>query len=80
MFLLMGPIGPKRVRTASPAATPPAPYVLADNPDTLLDRSDLVFIDAVETGLSRPVGRATDKDFWASIRIWTHSTVSSSAI
>ncbi|BAO92853.1 putative carboxypeptidase-like protein (plasmid) [Caballeronia cordobensis] len=64
MFLLMGSIGPKRVRTASPTVTPPAPYVLADNPDTLLDRSDLVFIDAVGTGLSRAVGRATNKDFW----------------
>ncbi|WP_250454467.1 peptidase S10 [Caballeronia sp. ATUFL_M2_KS44] len=64
IFLLMGSIGPKRVRTASPAVTPPAPYLLADNPDTLLDRSDLVFVDAVGTGLSRPVGRATNKDFW----------------
>jgi carboxypeptidase C (cathepsin A) len=63
-FLLMGSVGPKRVRTASPAITGPAPYALADNPDSLLDRTDLVFIDAVGTGLSRPVGRATGKNFW----------------
>ncbi|RKP45190.1 S10 family peptidase [Trinickia fusca] len=64
IFLLMGSVGPKRVHTASPAATPPAPYVLADNPDTLLNQSDLVFIDAVGTGFSKTVGRATGKRFW----------------
>ncbi|MGF6965050.1 carboxypeptidase C (cathepsin A) [Paraburkholderia sp. WC7.3g] len=64
VFLMMGSVGPKRVRTASPASTPPAPYSLADNPDTLLDTSDLVFIDAVGAGLSRPVGHGAGKDFW----------------
>ncbi len=64
MFLLIGSVGPKRAQTASPAATPPAPYVLADNPDSLLDKSDLVFVDAVGTGFSKPVGHATGKRFW----------------
>ncbi|APA89330.1 peptidase S10 [Paraburkholderia sprentiae WSM5005] len=64
VFLMMGSVGPKRVRTASPASTPPAPYTLEDNPDSLLDISDLVFIDAVGAGLSRPVGHGTGKDFW----------------
>ncbi|HEV3106425.1 MAG TPA: peptidase S10 [Trinickia sp.] len=64
IFLLIGSVGPKRVRTASPAATPPAPYTLADNPDSLLDKSDLVFVDAVGTGFSKPVGRASGKRFW----------------
>lgn len=64
IFLLIGSVGPKRVRTTSPAATPPAPYVLADNPDSLLDKSDLVFVDAVGTGFSRTVGHATGKQFW----------------
>ncbi|NML32814.1 S10 family peptidase [Paraburkholderia antibiotica] len=64
VFLLMGSVGPKRVRTASPASTPPAPYTLDDNPDSLLDITDLVFIDAVGAGLSRPVGHGTGKDFW----------------
>ncbi|HEX7912101.1 MAG TPA: peptidase S10 [Paraburkholderia sp.] len=64
VFLMIGSIGPKRVRTASPAGTPPAPYTLGDNPDSLLDSTDLVFIDAVGAGLSRVVGRGTGKDFW----------------
>jgi carboxypeptidase C (cathepsin A) len=64
VFLMIGSFGPKRVRTASPAGTPPAPYTLEDNPDSLLDTTDLVFIDAVGAGLSRPVGHGTGKDFW----------------
>lgn len=64
VFLMIGSFGPKRVRTASPAGTPPAPYTLDDNPDSLLDSTDLVFIDAVGAGLSRVVGHGTGKDFW----------------
>ncbi|CAE6724231.1 S10 family peptidase [Paraburkholderia haematera] len=64
VFLMIGSFGPKRVRTASPASTPPAPYMLDDNPDSLLDSTDLVFIDAVGAGLSRVVGHGTGKDFW----------------
>jgi carboxypeptidase C (cathepsin A) len=64
VFLMMGSVGPKRAHTESPAITPPAPYVLADNPDSLLDKSDLVFVDAVGTGLSRIVGHATGKNFY----------------
>ncbi|WP_424066674.1 hypothetical protein [Paraburkholderia sp.] len=64
MFLMMGSFGPKRAHTSSPAITPPAPYVLADNPDSLLDKSDLVFVDAVGTGFSRIVGHATGKNFY----------------
>lgn len=65
VFLLMGSVGPKRVHTSSPAATSPAPYVLADNPDSLLDKSDLVFIDAVGTGYSKLVGHGNGKRFWS---------------
>ncbi|MBN3726480.1 S10 family peptidase [Burkholderia sp. Ac-20379] len=64
MFLMMGSFGPKRAHTASPAVSGPAPYDLADNPDSLLDQTDLVFIDAVGAGFSRPVGHATGKNFW----------------
>jgi carboxypeptidase C (cathepsin A) len=64
VFLMIGSFGPKRARTASPAITPPAPYTLTDNPDSLLDTTDLVFIDAVGAGLSRVVGHGTGKDFW----------------
>uniref|UniRef100_UPI001A8EC739 S10 family peptidase n=1 Tax=Trinickia acidisoli TaxID=2767482 RepID=UPI001A8EC739 len=65
VFLLMGSVGPKRVQTSSPSATPPAPYVLADNPDSLLDKSDLVFIDAIGTGFSKVVGHGEGKHFWS---------------
>ncbi|CAB3787336.1 hypothetical protein LMG28614_02478 [Paraburkholderia ultramafica] len=64
VFLMIGSFGPKRVRTASPASTPPAPYALDDNPDSLLGTTDLVFIDAVGAGLSKVVGQGAGKDFW----------------
>lgn len=64
IWLHMGAFGPKRVVTANAEVTPPAPYRLEDNPDCLLDRVDLVFIDPVGTGFSKAVGKAQDKDFW----------------
>lgn len=63
LWLHMGSVGPMRVVTSSPEATPQAPYQLVPNEYTLLDRTDLVFIDAVGTGFSRPVGKGTIKDF-----------------
>ena len=63
LWLHMGSVGPMRVVTASPNATGPAPYQLVPNEYSLLDRTDLVFIDAVGTGYSRPVGKATEKEF-----------------
>ncbi|HEX7112678.1 MAG TPA: peptidase S10 [Mizugakiibacter sp.] len=64
VWLHMGSVGPMRITTASPDATAPAPYALVPNRYSLLDKTDLVFIDAVGTGFSRPVGKAEDKDFW----------------
>jgi carboxypeptidase C (cathepsin A) len=64
LWLHMGSFGPKRVVTANAGITPPAPYKIEDNPNCLLDKSDLVFIDPVGTGFSRAVGKAQDKDFW----------------
>lgn len=63
MWLHMGAFGPVRVETDSPKATGPAPYKTVDNPYTLLDRTDLIFVDAIGTGFSRPAGGATQKDF-----------------
>lgn len=63
MWLHMGSIGPVRVLTSSPEATGPGPYQVVTNQYTLLDKSDLVFIDAVGAGYSRPVGRGTMRDF-----------------
>ncbi|MFQ5740657.1 MAG: S10 family peptidase [Acidobacteriota bacterium] len=64
IWLHMGALGPRRVAARDVEPTPPPPYKLVDNPHTLLDRSDLVLIDPVGTGLSRAVGKAKDKDFW----------------
>ncbi len=63
LWLHMGSVGPVRVVTASPAATGPAPYQVIPNQYSLLDKTDLVFIDAPLTGYSRAVGKATPKDF-----------------
>ncbi|MGA2592003.1 MAG: peptidase S10 [Bryobacteraceae bacterium] len=63
LWLHMGSIGPVRVATASPEATGAAPYHVSPNQYSLLDKTDLVFVDAVCTGYSRPVGKATIKNF-----------------
>jgi carboxypeptidase C (cathepsin A) len=64
MWLHMGAFGPRRVFTVDGSFTPPAPYKLVDNPESLLDKTDLVFIDAMGTGYSRAVCKAQDKDFY----------------
>src|SRR5712671_3876175 len=64
VWLHMGAFGPRRVLTANAESTPPPPYKLQDNAGTLLDKTDMVFIDPVGTGFSHAVGKAQDKDFW----------------
>lgn len=64
MWLHMGAFGPKRVQTIDGQFTPPAPYKLVDNGESLLDRTDLVFIDAMGTGYSHAVCKTEDKNFW----------------
>jgi carboxypeptidase C (cathepsin A) len=64
VWLHMGAFGPRRVVTDNAAPTPPAPYKLVDNSESLLDKADLVFIDPVGTGFSHAVGKAEDKNFW----------------
>ena len=63
IWLHMGSFGPVRVVTQSPEATAPAPFEVVPNQYSLLDRSDLVFIDAPLCGFSRAVGKGTAKDF-----------------
>lgn len=64
IWLHMGSFGPKRVATVNAEPTPPPPYKFSDNTYSLLDKTDLVFIDPVGTGFSHAVGKAQDKDFW----------------
>jgi carboxypeptidase C (cathepsin A) len=63
IWLHMGSLGPVRVTTQSPDATGPAPFEWVQNPQSLIDKSDLVFIDAPLCGFSRAVGKGTAKDF-----------------
>jgi carboxypeptidase C (cathepsin A) len=53
IWLHMGALGPKRVVLQQNGFMPEAPYRTEDNPDTPLDRSDIVMVDAISTGFSR---------------------------
>jgi len=64
MWLHMGSFGPIRVDASMPETIPGPPFRYGPNPDTLLDVTDLVFIDAPTTGLSREIGKAEPKDFF----------------
>jgi carboxypeptidase C (cathepsin A) len=63
VWLRMGAFGPVRVVTADGRHTP-APYSVVNNEQTLLDSSDLVFIDAPGTGFSRIAGKDKEKAFY----------------
>ncbi|MGA8638544.1 MAG: peptidase S10 [Candidatus Sulfotelmatobacter sp.] len=64
IWLHMGALGPKRVVLQPDGFMPPAPYRMEDNPYTLLDKSDLVLIDAIGTGFSRAADSELFKKFW----------------
>jgi carboxypeptidase C (cathepsin A) len=64
IWLRMGSFGPMRVLVGDAGPTPNAPFNLVENQYSLLDRTDLVFIDAPGTGFSRIVGAGTPKDFF----------------
>ena len=64
VWLHMGSFAPVRVATNEPSSTPPPPYTVSENPYSLIDRTDLVFIDAMGTGFSRIVGKGQPKDFF----------------
>ncbi|MFD1612801.1 S10 family peptidase [Sphingomonas tabacisoli] len=81
VWLHMGAFGPKRVAIPSDAHDDGAPpYPLLDNPDCLLDVTDIVFIDPVGTGFSHALGKTEPKDYWGvtkdaksinqAIRLW----------
>jgi carboxypeptidase C (cathepsin A) len=66
VYVLLGSFAPMRLKTSLPSFTPPAPYTIETNPDSLIDRSDLVFINPVGTGYSAAVAPRVNKDFWGS--------------
>lgn len=63
VWLHLGAFGPRRVTFEQPGQPAPAPYTLENNDASLLDRTDLVFIDPVGTGYSRTLGEAEPKEF-----------------
>ena len=64
VWLHMGAFGPKRVVTSDDTHSPAAPYRLIDNEYTLLDTSDLVFVDAPGTGFGHLRGTDKEKAFY----------------
>ncbi|WP_299166894.1 S10 family peptidase [uncultured Arthrobacter sp.] len=81
VWLHLGLLGPRLVDSGDVGALTPPPFGLVDNPETLLEHSDLVLIDPVSTGFSRVIeGEKTDefhafvedRDLVAEvIRLWT---------
>ena len=63
MWLRMGSFGPVRVLAANAKPSGPAPYRIVDNPYTLLDKSDLVFIDMPDSGFGR-IEPGHEKEFF----------------
>lgn len=63
VWLHLGALGPRRVVMGDAGSLTPPPYAVADNEHTLLDESDLVFIDPVSTGYSRPIAGEKAKEF-----------------
>jgi carboxypeptidase C (cathepsin A) len=63
VFVMLGSFAPVRIKTSLPSFTP-APYTLETNSDSLLDKSDLVFINPVGTGYSAAITPCKNKDFW----------------
>jgi carboxypeptidase C (cathepsin A) len=64
VWLHIGAFGPRRVVTADDTHTPAAPYSVVNNEYSLLDVSDLVFVDAPGTGFSRLSGKDREKAFY----------------
>jgi carboxypeptidase C (cathepsin A) len=81
VWLHMGLLGPRRVLSGDVGDRNPPPYGVADNPETLLAQTDLVFIDPVTTGYSRAAKGGKPADYHGFtgdlesvaevIRLWT---------
>ncbi len=65
IWLHMGALGPRRVALHPDGSLPAAPYRIEDNASTLLDKSDLVLVDAIGTGYSRAETAELSKKFWS---------------
>jgi len=63
LWLHVGALGPRRVEMGDVGSLLPPPYKFVDNESSILDVTDIVFIDPVTTGYSRPVPGEADKQF-----------------
>lgn len=64
VWLHIGSFGPRRLATAVPATNQPTPFAMVDNTESLLDLTDLVFVDAVGSGYSQAVAPNANNAFW----------------
>src|SRR6185369_6604399 len=81
VWLHLGALGPRRVKMNENGTLPPPPFGLVDNEYSILDKSDLVFIDPVATGFSRAAKEEKAEQFFSNdsdlesigdfIRLWT---------
>jgi carboxypeptidase C (cathepsin A) len=81
VWLHLGALGPRRAKMNPDGSQPAPPFALVDNEYSVLNASDLVFIDPVATGFSRPVKEEKPADFFGDsadldsvgefIRLWT---------
>lgn len=81
VWLHLGALGPRRVKMNDNGTLPPQPFHLVDNAYSILDKSDLVFIDPVATGFSRPAKSEKSDEFFGDsadlesigkfIQLWT---------
>ncbi len=64
VWLHLGSFGPKRLVASAPSTTVPTPFPLVDNAQSLIDVSDLVFVDAIGSGFSEAIAPNLNRTFW----------------
>jgi carboxypeptidase C (cathepsin A) len=64
VWLHLGSFGPKRLVASAPSTTVPTPFPLVDNAQSLIDVSDLVFVDAIGSGFSEAIAPNQNRTFW----------------
>jgi len=64
IWLHMGILGPRRVVVNDQGYAPPPPSERVANAYSILDVTDIVMIDPIGTGFSKPLGDAKGADFW----------------
>lgn len=71
LFTHMG-LGPRRIVLTDDGHGMPAPYSITDNESSFLDASDLVFVDAISTGYSRPAPGENTSQFYGVVQDATY--------